>query len=244
MDPLRRSLHALVDDVPPTSIDLDQLIHRELRAQSRRRIGWVLAGAAGAAVALTTGAVLLRPVAPGPPQQAASPTGACAAARPTPSTSDDASYGQLPRGEAPEPTEAEADAVLRLSAAVTDSLATHLPGRTATDHLHPGCHWVQVEPDVYPARYYSWADVSGGAADPGASIIIMISDKDLAETNVYPHRQTMPDGTVVGHFGEPGQIGAWRPDGTVLMLLLPQGDVATLAELVALAADPRLTLYP
>jgi hypothetical protein len=241
METLGQSLHLAVDEMPPSTIDLDRLIRREQRSRGQRRVGWAVAGAAGTVLAVTAGAVLLRPLIPAQP--VGSPGGACATARPTPSTSDDADYDDLTRGSAPEPTEPEADAVLRLSAAVTDALATHLAGRTAIDHLHPGCHWVQVEPRIYPARYYAWADISGGQAGDGASIVIMVSDKEIADANVYPNHETMPDGTVVGHFGVPGQMGAYRPDGTAIMLL-PQGEVATLEELIALAADPGLTLYP
>lgn len=252
MDPLSQSLRAAVDEIPPSRIDLDRLIRTEQRARSRRRAGWALAGTAGTLLAGVTGMALLRPViSPQLPQSGPDP---CAAVRPTPSTSEDAQFDDIPPGTAPQPTESEAAAVPRLSAALTAALATHLPDRTATDRIHPGCHWIQVEPNIYPARYYAQADIAGGAAGPGAFIIIMITEKDYpavvgddteGAAYAYPEIETLPDGTVVGHFGAAGQTGARRSDGTTVTVIPHgEGEVATLEELIALATDPGLTLYP
>jgi hypothetical protein len=243
METLSRSLQAAVDDMPPTTIDLEHLISRETRARRWRQAGWSAAGAAGAVLAVTGGAVLLVPVFQTPHQPAAAGNTPCPAVRPVPTSSDQPGYDGIPRGAAPEPTEPEAEAVRRLSAALTEALAARLPGRAATDGIHPGCGWVQVEPKIYPARYYAIASISDGAGGSGVRLIIMISDKDLPGVDFYEFHETMPDGTVVGHAGGAGQLGARRADGTTVTVI-PHGEVATLAELIALAADPSLTLYP
>lgn len=251
MDPLSRSLRAAVETAPPTRIDLDDLIRRGYRERGRHRAAWAVAGAAATVAAVTTGAMLLGPGGPTSAQQpGTTPDELCATARPTPSSSRDATFDEIPPGTAPVPTEPEADAVARLSAALTDTLAANLPGRTVTDRTHPGCTRIQVEPKLYPARYSASANIDG----TDTYLVVMISEKDHPGIDFYPQKQTLPDGTVVGYmdadeYGLPadgwaGQVGARRPDGTTVTVILVGTGGATQEEALAIAADPRLTLYP
>jgi hypothetical protein len=250
MESFRESLIAAVEQPPPSGIDIDRLIVGELRSSRFRRAAFVAAGGATAVLLVAGGLVFLRPMI-GPAQQAAA-SGVCAAARPTPSSSAQPTFAGTAVNGVAAPSEPTSDGVARLSAALTDALAANLPGRTVADHLHVGCHWVQFEPNIYPARYYAWADVSGSAS---GSIVLMVSEQGLPDVgdvglepgvgSVYEDVRTMPDGTVVGLFKNSySQIGARRPDGTGLMLLVPDGQPATVDELIAIIANPRLTLYP
>jgi hypothetical protein len=264
MTDVRQMLRMTADQPPPTGIDLDSLIERETRARTRRHV--LAAGLASTLVLLTVGTVVmlstqgLRPtgdrIGVGGPTAAASQ---CAAVRPTPSLSDQPSYDDVPRGGSSTPEEAESAAVIRLSAALNAAFEDHLPGRTVTDVTHLGCRWVQFEPRVYPALYYAWADVTDAAGTGG--IVVMVNDK-LYPGMGYDHLETLADGTQVGWHknsvapGSPGfQLGVLRPDGTHITVLCfntkgldhvvaRPAAPASIDELVAIATDPGLTLYP
>ncbi len=240
MEELSRSMRAAVDTVPPTRIDLDDLIRRGYRDRGRHRTAWAVAGVAATVTAVTAGAMLLGPAGSTPPQLPGAAPELCAAVRPTPSSSQDAGFDGIPAGTAPVPTEPEADAVARLSEALTDALATNLPGRTVTDRIHPGCPAVQFEPKLYPARYYASANIDG--AD--TFLVIMITEKDYPGLEWYPDKETLADGTVIGYLEGGAQVAARRTDGTSVTVIR-YGDAGVTQEtLLAIAADPRLTLYP
>jgi hypothetical protein len=243
MESLREILIAAVEQPPPSGIDIDRLITGELRARGRRRASFVAAGGAAAVLLIAGGGIFLRPTTGN--RLPAEPV-LCGSERPKPTTSQEPTFDGIPNNGVAAPTEGASDAVLRLSAALTNAFAKNLPGRTVSDHIHVGCHWVQVEPNIYPARYYGWADVAGSTS---GSIVVMISEKGLpalrAPGSPYGDLRTLPDGTIVGLVADgTSQVGAFRPDGTSLMVLVPNGQPATVDELIALIADPRLTLYP
>jgi hypothetical protein len=255
MNDLRESMWAATAEPPPTGIDLDRLIEQEHRSRRRRR---TVAGGV-VVLAVVSVAALFRPGAGAPTIDmggpSLSPSGAgCAAVRPTPSSSKDPTDDDIPRGTAPVPTEPEAVAVRRLSGVLAAALAAHLPGRSIADVIHPDCAGVLFEPHIYPSRYY--AQVTFADAGGIGSLVIMVNDKPYPGMSAYDNVHTLADGTEVGWLGETNvQLGASRPDGTQITLLcdnsrgtpLQSGQPAapaTVDELLAIATDPGLTLYP
>jgi hypothetical protein len=251
MNQLPDLLRRTVGNPPPSAIDLDQLIATEHQARRRRQA--FTAGVAGVAVVGVGASVMLWPA--GSPTGLAPATTAgsstCVAIRPTPSSSNDPTVGPNPLAEP------EAAAVDRLSTVLDAALTAHLPGRTVTDVIHAGCETVRFEPRVYPARYYAWVDVSDATGTGG--LVFMLNDKPFPGVDQYDNVQTLPDGTKVGWHG-PGedgtfQLGVERADGTSLTVLCLNthgrdhvtGRVtapATVDEVLAIATDPGLTLFP
>jgi hypothetical protein len=256
MNDLGESMRRVTAEPPPARIDLDRLIAAESGARVRRR--WLIAGGAGLAVLAVAGVVLVIARPGGGPAVGVGSTpsaGTCAAVRPTPSSDQDPSDVDIPRGEAPPPTEPEADAVQRLSAVLTAAVAAHLPGRTVTDVLHPGCDRLQVEPHIYPALYYALLNLTDAGGT--GSVVVMLNDKLYPALASYDNVQTLQDGTKVGWLAGPSgvQLGVARRDGTQITVLantnkgLPPvpgraDSPATVDELLPIATDPGLTLYP
>jgi hypothetical protein len=198
----------------------------------------------------------------GPP---ADPVGACVAVRPTPTGSartDDKPGGGQPPESGGAPTEPRAAAVTRLSATLNAAVRLTMPNVSVTDDIHPDCEGIQFEPDVYPALYY--ASFEARDMHGVGIVVLMIHHIQFVAMDSYGQRETRPDGSQVGWnqdgSGSGGmqstQVSVLRPDGTFVTALSQNitganYDVitrptapATAEQLIAIAADPGLTLYP
>jgi hypothetical protein len=236
---LHDELRAAAEAPPPSRIDLDALIDREVRR--RRTLRWAGAAATFGAVAALAIAV---PIALG--GGPASYSGAdVAAGRPCPTV---AAPGPQQSHAAPRPTEHCGDAVARLgnelSAAITRVLPTMQPG--------------PVEFAYVPVRlgYEATVRLTGPKSEDVLRVELIASHEHPGRAGagclVRCDYTRDPDGTIIAatQSEQQRQVVAYRPDGTTLLLLaypssrVQVGPAVTLAQVAAIARTPGLTLFP
>jgi hypothetical protein len=202
------------------------------------------------------------------PGAAANPVGACAAVRPAPTgstpTGEKPGRGGSSTSSVAPPTEPSGAAVARLSSVLNAAIRLAMPNVSVTDDIHPDCEGIQFEPDVYPALYY--ASFEAKDAQGVGIVVVMVHHVQFVAMDSYVRHENRPDGTRIGWNEEAQgagtrglhgeQVSVLRPDGTFVTALSQNitganYDVftrptapATTEQLIDIAADPGLTLYP
>jgi len=263
---LNETLHAAVASPPPTGIDLDTLIGRELRRGRRHRV----LGAAGGAMALTAavGAIgFALPGGPGGNGTAGGPGNRlgpdfCAAPSwyrhsPTPSTSPrntglPPTAPPEPTVSPPTPTESCEHAARRLGAALADALP----------RIVPDLHFEPVEFYGRPnGEYFYGTPVADGAGRLKVELEPYGGDPPSCR-NECMSRNTRQDGSVVTtnimmtDYANLTDVAVWKPDHTLVRVYVlptsrawPTGDLAPAkpvseAQRLAIADLPEMTLFP
>jgi hypothetical protein len=239
MTDLHEQLRAAAEAPPPSHVDLDALIAKEVRR--RRTLRW--AGAAGTFAAVAALAIAAPIALGGGP---ASYSGAdVAGARPCPTAG---APGPQQSHAAPRPTEHCADAVARLAAELSAAIKTVVPT------MQPG----PVEFAYVPVRlrYEATVTLTGPKSEDELRVELIAShehpDRAGAGCLVRCDYTRDPDGTIVAATQDirQRQVVAYHPDGTTLLLLAYPSSRAqasatvTLAQVAAIARTPGLTLFP
>jgi hypothetical protein len=230
MDQFAQQLRAVTEDPPPSSIDLDRLISSEYRR--RRRVQY---GFGGGAVAAVTALVLAVPTVfaggvnapPGGP-----PLGAGCRTSDEPGTQQSHS--------APRPTEACADAIVRLQGALFEVIEALAPGLVKPD---------DVTFAYVPTRlaYRSVVNIPAARGGGLVRVEIMASHEYAGQprTTCPPQLPCDPDApkVQVSRMGPAYQALSDFKDGTAL-LVSSTAQVLNSAQVAAIAGCEALTLFP